>query len=357
MREKVQKILVIKLRAIGDVVLSTAVLPSLRNGYPGSEIHFLVDDSGRDVLIGNPCVDQILTPPYSRKVHLGKKMKQWEAFQFLRMIRKNKYDLVFDLFGNPRSAFLTWVTAAPMRVGFAFRSRKYAYNHRIVPRGDRIHEVEFNLDALRAVGLPIVDAFPRFYYSDEDKNIINQWIVKQDLESTFLIGMHCWGGWEAKRWGLDRFAALSDRLSKIREAEIVLLWGPGEREYAEKIKSMTHSRVLIAPETSLKQLGALLSRCQIVIANDSGPMHISAAVGTPTVGIFGPTQWKLQGPFGKRHGVVYKKGLSCLGCNRTSCKEMMCMENLGVDEVLSVVEKVIRRNRSMQDRQKELKCV
>ncbi|MBN2029782.1 glycosyltransferase family 9 protein [bacterium] len=357
MKEDIRKILVIKLRAIGDVVLSTAVLPSLRNGFPGSEIHFLVDHSGRDVLIGNPCVDRILSPPHSKKDRSGRKIRQGDALRFLKMIRKEKYDLVFDLFGNPRSAFLTWITAAPMRVGFTFRGRKYAYNCRVVPRGDRIHEVEFNLDGLRALGLPIVDAFPRFYYSDKDKDVIDRWMKKRGLENTFLIGLHCWGGWETKRWGLDRFAALSDLLSKVKEAKILLLWGPGERKHAEKVQSLAHYPTFIAPETSLKQLGVLLSRCQIVIANDSGPMHISAAVGTPTVGIFGPTQWKLQGPFGKGHRVVYKKGLSCLGCNRTSCKEMICMKNLGVDDVMQVVEKVIRQNSYIQEHQKELNCL
>ena len=357
MKRSVRKILVIKLRAIGDVVLSTSVLPSLRNAYRGSEIHFLVDDSGREVLEGNPCVDHILSPPISKKDQTDGKSSLRKAVLFLKMIREEQYDLVFDLFGNPRSAFLTWITGAPDRVGFTFRGRKYAYNHRISPRGDRVHEVEFNLDALRALNLPIVDPFPQFYFSDKDKDVADRWISGQDIEDAFLIGVHCWGSWEAKRWGLDHFAALSDQLSKDVQATIILLWGPGERIYAETVKNLARYPTLMAPETSLKQLGALVSRCQIVIANDSGPMHISAAVGTPTVGIFGPTQWKLQGPFGKKHGAVFKKGLSCLGCNRLSCREMICMRELCVEDVMNVVEKVIRDNYHQNKKQRALKPV
>lgn len=353
MKKNIQKILVIKLRAVGDVVLSTAVLPSLRKAYPKSQIHFLVDYQGREVLEGNPLIDRIHCPPYSKKDKINRITRQRVALQFLKMIREEKYDLVFDLFGNPRSAFLTWMTGAPKRVGFAFRGRKYAYHHRVIPRGDRVHEVDFNLDALRALHIPVVDVSPQFYYTAKDRDIIDRWIKEEELEGASLVGVHCWGGWEAKRWGLNRFALLSDRLSEAMKAKTILLWGPGERIYAEQVQSMARDMTVIAPETSLKQLGALLSRCQIVIANDSGPMHIAAAVGTPTVGIFGPTQWKLQGPFGKGHGVAYKQELACLGCNRTSCREMSCMRDLGVDEVMKVVKKVVQSNSLFKEREKE----
>jgi len=343
--ENIRKILVIKLRAVGDVVLSTAVLPNLRKAFEGAEIHFMVERSGRGVLEGNPHVDRIIVHPRREWGALPKRAAWREGFTFLKKIRKEGYDLVFDLFGNPRSAFLTWMTGASCRVGFAFRGRKYAYNKRVPPRGDRVHEVEFNLDALRALGIPIVVNSPCFSFSKRDGHYADGWIEGNGLRDSFLVGIHPWGSWKAKRWGLEKFAALADRLGEALQAGIVLLWGPGEKKYAEKVQTLARYPTTIAPETSLKELGALLSRCRLVVANDSGPMHISAAVGTPTVGIFGPTNSKLQGPYGESHEVARKEGLACLGCNKLECRSLDCMNLLSTKEVFEVVQNCITKNK------------
>jgi predicted lipopolysaccharide heptosyltransferase III len=336
----VRKILVIKLRAIGDVVLSTAVLPNLRSAFPASQIHFLVESAGQEVLDGNPYIDRIIILPRKEWEDLPRRTAYRENLLFIKRLRSQHYDLVIDLFGNPRSALLTRISGARRRVGFAFRVRKAAYNHKVKPRGDRVHEVEFNLDALRSLKIPIIDKSPYFPVRQSDQSTIQQWLNKEGLRISFLVGIHAWGSWNAKRWGLDKFSELGDRLIEIYQAQIVLVWGPGEREYAEQVRSLMRYPAHIAPETTLKELGSLLSLCQLVVANDSGPMHIAAAVGTPTVGIFGPTNWRLQGPYGSRHRAAYKKDLMCLGCNRLECQERTCMEALEVDEVLQVIDKV-----------------
>lgn len=345
MDENIHKILVIKLRAIGDVVISTAVLPNLRNAFEEAEIHFLVEVSGREVLEGNPYVDRIIVLPRREGKSLSRMTALREGFRFLKQIRGEKYDLVFDLFGNPRSAFLTWMTGASTRVGFAFRGRKYAYNKRVQPRGDRVHEVKFNLDALRVLDIPIVETSPCFHFSKKDRDHVEEWIQENGLKDSFLVGIHPWGSWKAKRWGLEKFAALADRLVEDLRAGIVLLWGPGEKEYAEEVQTLARNPTTLAPTTSLKELGALLWWCQLVIANDSGPMHISAAVGTPTVGIFGPTNSRLQGPYGESHEVAQKEGLACLGCNRLECRSLDCMNLLSTKEVFDVAQKCIAKNK------------
>ena len=341
MIEIFHKILVIKLRAIGDVVLSTVVLPSLRKAYKDAEIHFLVEEPGRDVLEGNPYIDRIVVLPRKEWESMPA-FKAWKAsFRFLKTLRRERYDLVLDLFGNPRSAFITWTTGALCRVGYAFRMRKHLYNRQVKPRGDQVHEAEFNLDALHALDIPVVATEPCFPILNENREFAERFITENNLDGSFIVGFHVWGSWEAKRWGLERFADLADLLVESFGANIIILWGPGEREFAERVKDLAHYPVILAPETTLKELGALLSRCQLVVANDSGPMHIAAAVGVPTVGIFGPTNWRLQGPFGGKNRAVYKKGLSCLGCNRLTCQELTCMNDLSVNEVMDVVRSII----------------
>ena len=351
----VQKILIIKLRAIGDVVLSTAVIPNLKKIYQSAAIHFAVEPAGKEVITGNESIDRVVVLPAKKTKQSFSLKRMIESIRFVQNLRKEKYDLVFDLFGNPRSAFLTWMTGAKYRVGFDFRGRKYAYNIRVQPRGDRVHEVDFNLDALRELNIPIVHRFPQFPVPVEAEEKINRWIATQQIRESFLIGIHPWGSWEAKRWGLTHFAELADRLSEAYRATVIVLWGPGEQHHAKKVCSLARTSPALAPETTLKELGALLSRCDLVIANDSGPMHISAAVGTKTIGIFGPTSWRLQGPFGPRNDVAYKKGLTCLGCNRLTCDELICMKTLSVDDVMEVVQRVVSMKTYSGSKQHELR--
>jgi len=340
---KVHKILVIKLRAIGDVVLSTSVLPSLRSAYPNSEIHFLVETSGKDVVEDNPNVDRIVILPRKEWERLSGPARFRENIRFIKELRSFQYDLVFDLFGNPRSAILTLFSGARTRIGFAFRGRKIAYTHKVTPRGAHVHEVEFNLDALRHLDIPIVSKSPCFPIKPTNRQMLQDWLNDKGLKDAFLIGIHAWGSWDAKRWELEKFARLADHLIRIYQAKIILLWGPGEKEYARQVQAYMKHPACLAPETSLKELGGLISLCHLIVANDSGPMHIAAAVGTPTVGIFGPTHYQLQGPYGPQHGVAYKKDLICLGCNRLECKERTCMDTLEVEDVLEVIKSILNK--------------
>ena len=331
------KILVIKLRAIGDVVMSTAVIPNLRHAFPSAEIDFLVDHQALDAVKGHPHLNRVLALPRIRRRGSRKSRSFREMISLVYQLRKRHYDMVFDLYGNPRSALLAWMTHAPIRVGFDFRGRRWLYTRRIPPRGDFVHEVEFNLDALSGMGIPIVERNPMFPLSDGDLTFIDNWIQKSNLRGAKRIGFHVWGGWPAKRWGLDRFAHLADRLIESWNVDIVLLWGPGEKQAADSVMEQMSHPARLAPETTLKQLGALIQRCDLVIANDSGPMHIAAALGTPVVGIYGPTKARLQGPYGSGHRAVYKKDLECLGCNKQSCPAMTCMETLTLDDVWKVI--------------------
>ena len=145
--------------------------------------------------------------------------------------------------------------------------------------------------------------------------------------------------------GLDRFAQLADLLVDRFGATVVLPWGPGQLPEAEKIQALMKHKAFIPPATTLKQLGALLKRCTFVVSNDSGPMHIAAAVGTPVLGIYGPTSPALQGPFGSRHITVHKEGLDCLGCNYTKCPiGHPCMLELSVDAVMDGVQQLLNKN-------------
>ena len=322
----VRSILVIKPRAAGDVVLATPALRNLRRAYPSAVIDFLTESPFADLVRGNPDVTHVV-------VHDRARMS---GLDLIRSVRRRRYEMVIDLFGNPRTALVTFLSGARVRVGYRFRGRQYAYTMLVEPRGASVHNVQFNLDAIEALGVPVADRSPVVPFSANDEEYIDGFLASIGGPGGPLVGVNSAGGWYTKRWGVRRFAQLCDRLVADHGCSVLLTWGPGEREHVESIRNEMREPSFIPPPTTFPQLAALLKRCDFVVSNDTGPMHIAAAVGTPVLGIYGPTNPALQGPYGDAHVTVRNEGLTCLGCNLTSCPiGHPCMEELTVPVVLS----------------------
>ncbi|MBR9976952.1 MAG: glycosyltransferase family 9 protein [Bacteroidetes bacterium] len=320
----VRSILVIKPRAIGDVLLSTVVLPNLRNAFPDATIAFLTERAAADIIVDNPLIDTpiVFDSAKERYTHL------------LYRLYRSGFDLVFDLFCNPRSAQMTFATRAAIRVGYPFRGRAWAYNVHVRSRADRVHNTGFNLDALACLAIPITEQRLSFPLPENRREEAVRMTNPIRQRSGPLIALNSSGTWESKRWGLDHFAALADTLIDELQANIVFLWGPGEQGDVDHIIRRMRNDARPAPPTSIGELGALLAECDFAISNDSGPMHIAAAVGTPTLGIFGPTNPALQGPYHKQSAWVRLEGLNCLACNLTTCQiGNICMRDLSVQTV------------------------
>jgi ADP-heptose:LPS heptosyltransferase len=331
----VRKILVVKLRAIGDVLLSTIVLRNLRSAFPSARLDFLTEAPALGVVDRHPDVDSVICYDRTRDSSPG----------LIRRVRSESYDLVIDLFGNPRTALITRLSRAPHRVGYRFRGRTYAYNIVVNPRGGEVHNTQFNLDAIEAIGVVIVDRNLYFPLTSSEEQTAGNFIDANGLSSGLVVALNTGGGWYTKRWPLDRFAALGDRLADAYGARIVLTWGPGQRSDAESIRLAMKQKAIIPPATTLGELAALLKRMSMVVSNDSGPMHLSAAMGTPVLGIFGPTNPLLQGPYGPNHAVIRNETVPCLGCNLTECPiQHPCMQELSVDAVFAAAGALISRN-------------
>ncbi|MFA6468330.1 MAG: glycosyltransferase family 9 protein [Bacteroidota bacterium] len=329
------KILIIKPRAIGDVLLSTPVIRNLKEFVPEASIDFLTEQFAADVVIGNRFVREVLT------FH----KKHDSTLAVIRKIREKRYDIVIDLFGNPRTALITRFSGAPHRIGFPFRGRAYAYNHHLTAKGGEVHNVDFNLEALRHFGIPIVSSDPEFPISNVHREFANTWLAEKQISGRSFIGINPGGGWYTKKWSLESYAQLADRISGNNELTIMLFWGPGEKEEVKKVQAMMKSESVLLPKTSLKEMGAFLERCSYLISNDSGPMHIAASLGVPTLGIFGPTNPHLQGPYGGRSIWVRNETLDCLECNLTDCPiGNVCMRGLTIDMVFEAFQKLQKKN-------------
>lgn len=329
----IRRILVIKLRAVGDVVLSTIVLENLRRALPDARIDFLTEAASADIVRSHPAVATTL-------VYDHRKMSGWDL---IRLVRISRYDAVLDLFGNPRTALVTRLSGARVRIGYRFRGRTYAYTHVVDPRGGVVHNTQFNLDALEAVGIPIVDRSIRLYPSDDDRRVIDQFLGSAGLQGKTLVALNASGGWYTKRWSIANFASLADHIVEKYHWPIILPWGPGQRPEVEQLRDTMRQTAVIPPATTLLQLAALFERCAYVVTNDSGPMHIAAASGSRVLGIYGPTRPELQGPYGTGHATIRREGLDCLGCNLTECTiGNICMTELSVEAVARAFEGLVR---------------
>lgn len=336
-KSKIKKILVIKFGGIGDILLTTPVLPNLKNYFPEAEINFLTLRHSRDILIDNPYLTRAFTYDPSED-------KSW---CLIKNIRSQKYDLVIDLFGNPRTALITFLSGAKYRFGFNFRGRNYAYNIKVKGRGGIVHNVEFNLDSLRTLDIPIVSKKLHLPMNIVHKEFAEEFIKKNNIDARKIIGISKTGGWESKRYKVNDYIELINKLNELYDVNFILIWGNiKEKENCEYIKSkIVKGNAFVIPDSPIRYLGAIIKKCDLVIGNDSGPLHIAVAVEVPTLGIYGPTNPSLQGPYGETNLSVVNEKLRCLYCNLLECPiGNICMTELSKGKIIDKVIELIKIN-------------
>jgi lipopolysaccharide heptosyltransferase II len=326
-REEIHRILCIKPRGIGDIVLSTIILENLAAAFPSAVIDYLTEHFAMDAVRNTPLVNDVV----------GMENDEFVLRTAWR-VRKRQYDLVIDLWSNPRSAQITLLSGARYRVGYAYRGRKYAYNI-LGPddRGDH-HSAEHNLELLRALDIPVVSRRIHFSTLPEDDTAARQWLSAQ-FGRRPVIGIVPSGGWPSKRCTPATWIAICRGLIQRYHPAFLVLWGPGDEDDAAAIGKGVGQAITLAPPTSVRLMAAFLKMCTLVIANDSGPMHIAAALDVPTIGIFGPTDPGKHGPLGPHSGFVINTDLHCSICNKLECPYgHECMTELPIQELLAKVE-------------------
>lgn len=335
-KENIKKILVIKFGGIGDVLLSTPVLPNLKNYFPEAEVHFLTHTSCRDIFIDNPYITRYYTYNFGEP----------DSKRLLKSMREKEFDMVIDLYGNPRTASITFFSRAKYRIGYNFRNRKYAYNIVIEGRADKVHNVEFNLDAIREIGIPIETEKPEFFINEYHKNFAEDFIIRNRINEKEIFGILISGGWETKKYKTNDFIELIRKIKGIYDVNFLLIWGTEkEKEECEVIKNGAGEYVFISPKTTLKYSSALIRKCKLIIGNDSGLLHLSVASDVPVLGIYGPTNPKSQGPFGEKNEIVRNEELECLNCNLLECKiGNVCMTELPKEKIIDGIKSILNKN-------------
>jgi predicted lipopolysaccharide heptosyltransferase III len=323
-------LLVVKLRYLGDVLLATPVMTQLRRAFPEARITMLVNRGTEDMVAGNRDLNDVLI--------LEKEGIAAQA-AFCLALRRKGFDCVIDLTDGDRSAFLTWMTKAPVRIGFnqEHRWRGRAYTSIAVPQLNDVHRIERNLSSLRAIGIVPEPGMPVLELSPDDEEagerILAQW--RRDDESFPFVMFQPGARYWFKAWPAERFVELANRLCAATDCRILIGGSPQERELAAAIVSKADPRVIsLAGQLPVRHYAAVLKRCALYIGNDAGPMHMAAALGTPVLALFGPSNPAEWGPRGSRVWTIYK-GLDCRQCFHPTCErgEMSCMKQISVEEV------------------------
>ena len=326
-----RKILCIKPRGIGDIILSTIVLENLKAALPHSEIHYLTEEFARRAVENNPFITKILT---FKKNDL--------VFKTINKVRKEKYNLVFDFWSNPKTAQITFLSGAKYRVGYEKRGRRYAYDLLGKSGSMEKHAAEDNLVLLNTLDIPIISKKIIYNNTDDEKLFANNFLKDKLNQSELLIGIIPSGGWDSKRCDASKWIEICTEIQKIIPSKIIILWGPGDESDSKTILEGLNPTPIMAPETSFGQLSGLIEKCDLVIANDSGPMHAAAALDISTIGIFGPTNPDNHKPFSNNSDFIIKSDLNCIICNKLVCPfNHECMLELDPKEFVIKAKKLL----------------
>jgi lipopolysaccharide heptosyltransferase II len=357
----VRRILVIRLDLIGDVVLSLPAVRALHRAYPHAEIDFLAQPSSAPILTGQPHIARVLTPDatfWRRPAALWRRANRKAALALLHQLRAPRYDLCVSISGD-RASILARLSGARRRVGYA----REAYRGLLsdpVPGGRyaiQRHEVEYVRELARAAGARDAEAdLPELCVLPEAAAAVAALLAEHRLDAvpSPLIALHAGArNGLAKRWPTAAWAALAGLLAARLGARVVLVGAPGDGEVADEIVRVAQVTVAnLTGRTTLPELAALLARCDLLVSGDSGPLHIACAVGTPVVGLYGPTDPEISGPLGRR-AVVLRQPLWCAPCYDASavadCRfgNPVCMKTLPPVAVLAAARRLLTSGRDL----------
>lgn len=334
-------ILIVKLSAIGDVIHTLPSLAALRKLYPEAHITWVVEEAAAGLVNNHPLLDAVLISrrkswiKYLGKGEFSRPLREMRAF--LRELRKRPYDLVIDFHGLLKSALIVLLSGGKRKLGYdSMQELSGLFYNEKIPEDMNKHAVDRYLDFPRHLGAKIAKAQFILPSDNAAQARIQSLLEKYHLENKKFIAVNPVAYWETKLWDDEKFARLADLIKAKLDIEVVFT--SSEKESIEKITTRMQAKAVnLAGETTLIELAYLYQKALLLVTTDSGPMHLAAAVGTPVVALFGPTDPQRTGPYGEGHTVI-RTDLPCSPCLRKECPTTKCMQDILPEQVLAVIE-------------------
>ena len=347
-----QKILVLRLSAVGDVIRTLPAVKALKEQVPSSSITWIVEEPSQAFLESQPEVDSVILFPRKRWTKGMKSLGTvWQTIREMRRfvagLRKRKFDVVLDFHGILKSGLLSFLSGSRKRIGYDRSSTKEGNflfsNLKVRLPKEKISRFERNFALLRGMGFEVRDVKYSLHIPPADREYVASF-----LESSApplnrpLIAIHPGTSIKAlfKRWPPDQYARLADRLVRELSATVLFTWGAEELEWVESIRRQMRELSLLGPKTeSLTQLGEVYRQCDLYIGGDTGPMHVASLMGIPVVVIYGPTDPIENEPLGSH--IKIRKEVGCNPCHNYPCKELLCVKAVSADDVFKATKEIL----------------
>jgi ADP-heptose:LPS heptosyltransferase len=311
--------------------MCTPALRALRTRFPKSYIVFLTERESADLLRFNPYLSELLVWDRNRY------RNPFYSLQRFWQVRKEKFDVVIDFLGNPRSAYLSFFSGAKRKIGYDFPGRRILYNTIIKDDGAPRYAALQKMKALQPLGVESTNPQLDFFISPEADLFAEKFFKENQLwDNKLVVSISPVSRRNFNRWNLGRYAQLSDWLIMKFDAKVILVWGAQERTVVEEVSGRMKEKSVISQETkSLFELGAILRKCDLHLGNDNGTKHVAVAMGKPTITIYGPhdpISWTF--PDSSRHRFL-KAEVDCPDCDRTKhkCLKLTCLDKITVEDV------------------------
>lgn len=328
---QIKKILLIRLRRIGDIIMTTPSITALKEAFPGAFISYIVEEPYKDLVERNPSLDKVIV--------LKKKQGIKDFFKLIRKIQKENYDVVLDFHGGPRASLITLFSGAKLKLGYKIKYRSFIYDIKLprAVKSGHIHSVDNHLNLVKALGVNIEISLPLFLPQARPDEIekVKKFIDEHRLEGHKIITIHISAGNEFRYWGVDNIVKLSDLLDNLPGVQIVLIGTSEDQEAEEEILEKSKARLLsLVGKLNLRELRELICRSSLFVGPDSGPMHIAASTATPIVALFGPTLPAHFSPW-QAKALLIEKDFDCRPCRQKRCiyKDFRCLRTITPEEV------------------------
>ncbi len=342
MNKSTKRILVTRNDKLGDVVVSTPVFLSLRHSFPDAHIAALVSPAGFEAVKDNPRLNEVLVDDKQGEHRARRGFKQLVA-----EVKKRNFDSALILFSDWRMGRLCMLAGIPERIGPASKLAQLFYTRRIRQRRSRSikHEADYNLELAGELGAVIVRK-TELWTSAFVKQKAEQFFNKLNLDPKQpIVGIHPGGGGSSRNWSVEKYAELANELTDKLGVTVFITNGPGEEELVERLADMLTAPAYSYPNHyGIQFLAELIKRFKVFVSANTGPMHIAAAVGTPSVSFFSPlivTRPKRWGPIGNSNIVLSPELPECKNCRPQNCGHADCLESIPITEALAAVKKLL----------------
>ena len=346
-----ERILIVRLSAIGDVVFALPTLELLKRERPEAQIDWVVEDRAAALLEASPHIDELIVMPRrdwrrmrregASRLEVLRAMRSWG-----RELAARDYDVALDLQGNIKSGLVTRASAAKRKIGLARRLTREPNwlftTERVDPGSERVHAVERGLALLEPLGIEPDFVRPRLEFSAVDRQGVEAFLETLPPEKPRVVLNPGTSNWfKSKRWSVASWASLADSLVREQGAGVIVNWGPDELDVVDALLARTTGTIHRGPDLpDMRQVACLMQSADLVIGCDTGPVHLAATLGTPTLVLFGPYDPRVLHPYGHPERGLSAQ-VSCSPCRWRDCPDLDCMKAIRPDEVLQMAASLL----------------